>query len=55
MPKTILVVEDQQVLREIMKEYLVDEGKSAVPILMLTSAPTKTIRCSDLSLARTIM
>jgi two-component system, OmpR family, response regulator len=26
MPKTILVVEDQQVLREIMKEYLSDEG-----------------------------
>ncbi|MDF2717859.1 MAG: two-component response regulator [Paenibacillus sp.] len=26
MPKTILIVEDQQVLREIMKEYLSDEG-----------------------------
>ncbi|MBD2869021.1 response regulator transcription factor [Paenibacillus arenilitoris] len=26
MKKTILIVEDQQVLREIMKEYLVDEG-----------------------------
>ncbi|MBB6732361.1 response regulator transcription factor [Cohnella zeiphila] len=26
MPKTILIVEDQQVLREIMKEYLTDEG-----------------------------
>ncbi|MBP1996744.1 response regulator transcription factor [Paenibacillus eucommiae] len=26
MPKTILIVEDQQVLREIMKEYLLDEG-----------------------------
>jgi two-component system OmpR family response regulator len=26
MPKTILVVEDQQILREIMKEYLSDEG-----------------------------
>lgn len=26
MPKTILIVEDQQVLREIMKEYLADEG-----------------------------
>ncbi|QHW33914.1 response regulator transcription factor [Paenibacillus rhizovicinus] len=26
MPKTILVVEDQQVLREIMKEYLIDDG-----------------------------
>ncbi|MCC3372891.1 response regulator transcription factor [Cohnella sp. REN36] len=26
MPKSILIVEDQQVLREIMKEYLLDEG-----------------------------
>ncbi|MGG1518434.1 response regulator transcription factor [Paenibacillus oryzisoli] len=26
MPKTILIVEDQQILREIMKEYLSDEG-----------------------------
>lgn len=26
MAKTILIVEDQQVLREIMKEYLIDEG-----------------------------
>ncbi|WP_248924205.1 response regulator transcription factor [Paenibacillus hamazuiensis] len=26
MPKTILIVEDQQILREIMKEYLLDEG-----------------------------
>ncbi|RKN81915.1 response regulator transcription factor [Paenibacillus ginsengarvi] len=26
MPKTILIVEDQQVLREIIKEYLLDEG-----------------------------
>ncbi|MFS0726053.1 response regulator transcription factor [Paenibacillus sp. 1P07SE] len=26
MPKTILIVEDQQVLREITKEYLIDEG-----------------------------
>ncbi|CAG7627838.1 Sensory transduction protein regX3 [Paenibacillus solanacearum] len=26
MPKTILIVEDQQVLREIMKDYLSDEG-----------------------------
>lgn len=26
MPKTILIVEDQHVLREIMKEYLLDEG-----------------------------
>ncbi|OXM16351.1 response regulator transcription factor [Paenibacillus herberti] len=30
MSKTILIVEDQQVLREIMKEYLVDEGYHVV-------------------------